>query len=100
MLVLVFFVTFKTSKKTIIMLPKYLIADNSQELPDSIFVVCTQHPRFIVESDVDDFHSNRMIHWIDQEPDDLSLVDDLMDEAEAFLNSELDNQEDLYDQDE
>ena len=51
------------------MLPKFLLADNSQELPDTIFVVHTQAPKCIIESDVDDFYTNQSIHWIDDAPE-------------------------------
>ncbi|MBN2669729.1 MAG: hypothetical protein JXR60_10920 [Bacteroidales bacterium] len=81
------------------MLPKFLIADNSQELPDQIFVVHTEFPRFIVGSDVEDFESNQEIHWIDEKPSDENLVADLLVEAESFLNNELDNQDELFDED-
>ena len=46
------------------MLPKFLLADNSQETPDTIFVVHTEEPKFIVESDIQDFWSNQEIHWL------------------------------------
>lgn len=79
------------------MLPKFLLADNSQELPDTIFIVHTQQPKFIVESDVEDFSENQIIHWIDDVPSQQEIIEDLLDQAEEFLNQELDNQEDLYD---
>jgi hypothetical protein len=80
------------------MLPKFLLADNSQEKPDSIYVVHTEYPRFIVESDVDDFWSNQIIHWIDDQPTNEVLVEQLIGEAEDFLEEEFENQEDLYDE--
>lgn len=80
------------------MLPKFLIADNSQELPDTIFVVHNEFPRFIVESDVDDFWSNQVIHWIDDQPQSEALIEQLMAEAEDFMEEEFNNQEDLYDE--
>ena len=80
------------------MLPKFLIADNSQELPNTIFVVHTESPRFIVESDVDDFNGNQVVHWIDEKPESDVVIEQLMDEAEDFLENEFDNQEDLYDE--
>lgn len=79
------------------MLPKFLLADNSQELPDTIFVVHNEFPRFIVESDVDDFTSNQIIHWIDDQPDSESLIEQLLAEAEDFMEEEFNSQEDLYD---
>ncbi|HNW50607.1 MAG TPA: hypothetical protein PKH79_05960 [Prolixibacteraceae bacterium] len=80
------------------MLPKFLLADNSQELPDTIFVVHNESPRFIVECDVDDFWSNQIIHWIDDQPENESITEQLLTEAEDFLEEEFDNQEDLYDE--
>ena len=81
------------------MLPKFLIADNSQELPETIFVIHTEEPRFIVESDIEDFNSNQIIHWIDEEPKKESLIEDYLADAEEFLNTELESQEDLFDED-
>jgi hypothetical protein len=80
------------------MLPKFLLADNSQELPETIFVVHTESPRFIVESDVDDFYSNQIIHWIDDQPENETLIEQLLSEAEDFMEEEFNNQEDLYDE--
>jgi Zn-finger protein len=80
------------------MLPKFLLADNSQELPDTIFVVHNESPRFIVECDVDDFWSNQEIHWIDDPPENETIIEQLLTEAEDFLEEEFDNQEDLYDE--
>jgi hypothetical protein len=79
------------------MLPKFLLADNSQELPDTIFVVHNEFPRFIVESDVDDFSSNQVIHWIDDQPNNEAEIEQLLAEAEDFMEEEFNNQEDLYD---
>ncbi len=81
------------------MLPKFLLADNSQELPETIFVIHTQTPRFIVESDIEDFYSNRQVHWIDTKPSDKLLIEDLLEEAEDFMEREFESQEDLYDED-
>jgi hypothetical protein len=81
------------------MLPKFLLADNSLETPDTIFVVHTETPRFIVEADIDDFWSNQHIHWIDGEPGDENLITELVEAAEEFLESEFEN-EDLLDDDE
>jgi hypothetical protein len=81
------------------MLPRFLLADNSQETPDTIFVVHTKNPRFIIEADIDDFWSNQEIHWIDGEPGDEDLIAELVDEAEQFLEKEFEN-EDFLDEDE
>lgn len=75
------------------MLPKFLLADNSLETPDTIFVVHTEIPRFIVEADIDDFWNNQNIHWIDGEPGDDDTVGQLIEEAEEFLEKEFENEE-------
>jgi len=80
------------------MLRKFLLADNSLETPDTIFVVHTETPRFIVEADIDDFWSNQHIHWIDGEPGE-DLTTELVEAAEEFLEREFEN-EDLLDEDE
>ena len=82
------------------MLPKFLIADNSQVAPDLIYVVHNEIPRFIVESDVDDFWVNQEIHWIDEAPESEEEINSLLEQAEDFLEDELENQEDLYDEEE
>jgi hypothetical protein len=79
------------------MLPKFLLADNSQEAPDTIYVVHNENPRFIIESDIDDFESNQVIHWIDDEPDNEEFVQQLINEAEEFLELEFSQE---YDEDE
>jgi hypothetical protein len=78
------------------MLPKFLLADNSQEKPDFIYVVHNEFPRFIVESDIEDFSVNQEIHWIDDEPEDKSLIAQLLAEAEEFLEDELENQDNYF----
>jgi hypothetical protein len=80
------------------MLPKFLLADNSQETPDTIYVVHNESPRFIVESDVDDFSKDQVIHWIDEQPVSEELIEQLLGEAEDFLEAEFESQEDLYDE--
>jgi hypothetical protein len=81
------------------MLPRFLLADNSLETPDSIFVVHTEAPRFIIEADIDDFESNQVIHWIDGEPGDDDLIARLVDEAEQFLEDEFANEDYLDEED-
>jgi hypothetical protein len=81
------------------MLPKFLLADNSLETPETIFVVHNEIPRFIIEADIDDFWSNQHIHWIDGEPGDENLIAELVEAAEEFLEKEFEN-EDLLDDDE
>jgi hypothetical protein len=82
------------------MLPKFLLDDNSQETPDTIFVVHTETPRFIVESDIDDFYANQEVHWIDGEPGDEEMIADLLEAAEEFLEKEFENEERLSEEDE
>jgi hypothetical protein len=79
------------------MLPKFLLADNSQEAPETIYVVHNENPRFIIESDIEDFSSNQEIHWIDDEPDNEELIEQLIDQAEEFLELEFSQE---YDEDE
>ena len=79
------------------MLPKFLLADNSLEAPESIYVVHNENPRFIIESDIDDFWSNQKIHWIDEEPGNEELVTQLIEEAEEFLEMEFEQE---FDEDE
>ena len=78
------------------MLPKFLLADNSQEMPDYIFVVHNEFPRFIVGSDIEDFSVNQEIHWIDDKPKDNELITRLLEEAEEFLEAELENQDSYF----
>ncbi len=75
------------------MLPRFLLADNSLETPETIFVVHNESPRFIIEADIDDFGNNQEIHWIDAEPDDKELIAQLIQEAEEFLEKEFENEE-------
>jgi len=49
---------------------------------------------------MDGFYSNQRIYWIDEEPLCIDDVESLLEEAEDFFEKELDNQEDLYDEDE
>ena len=78
------------------MLPKFLLADNSQEMPEMLFVVHNENPRFIVGSDIEDFDVNQTIYWIDSEPADKDLIAQLLNEAEAFLEAELENQDSYF----
>ncbi|MFV0522617.1 MAG: hypothetical protein ACK5MI_09375 [Mangrovibacterium sp.] len=82
------------------MLPKFLLADNSQEFPDTIFIVHNEEPRFIVESDIEDFQKNQKIHWIDAKPESDKLINTLLEDAEDFLDAELDYQDILLGEDE
>ena len=82
------------------MLPKFLLADNSQVLPDKLFVIHTEQPRFIVGSDIEGFSIDQEIYWIDDEPESEELKADLLEQAEEFMELELENEEELYDQEE
>ena len=81
------------------MLPKFLIADNSQDNPDFVDVVHTQKPRCIIQCDLDGFYSNQTIYWTDEEPIDESEMETLLEEAEDFYETEVENQEELYEED-
>ena len=61
-----------------------------------LFVVHNQHPRFIVGSDIEDFSVNQTIYWIDEKPIDKDYIDQLLEEAEEFLEAELENQDNFY----
>jgi len=78
------------------MLPKFLLADNSQEMPEMLYVVHNENPRFIVGSDIEDFDVNQTIYWIDSEPVDQDLIAQLLNEAGAFLEAELENQDSYF----
>lgn len=78
------------------MLPKFLLADNSQEMPDMLYVVHNETPRFIVGSDIEDFDVNQTIYWIDEKPKDKDLIAQLLSEAEEFLEAELENQDSYF----
>lgn len=79
------------------MLPKYLLADNSQEKPGRLYVVHNYEPRFILEGSDEDFSNDQSIYWLDEEVTDEDQIDALIAGAEKFIESELDNQEELYD---
>lgn len=78
------------------MLPKFLLADNSQESPDTIYVVHTEEPKFIVESDIEDFWSNQKVHWLSEAPVSEEVIRALLEDAENFLDDEFESQENLY----
>ena len=77
--------------------PKFLLADNSQDNPDRIYVVHTEEPKFIVGFDIEDFNIEQEIMWLDAQPNEDEIAD-LLVIAEEFLTSELDNQEDIFDE--
>lgn len=69
-------------------LPKFLVADSS-ELPDDIFIVHTEYPRFIINLSTDE------IEWIDdlnkdEEEDELvNEVSSLLEMANKFYENEM-----------
>ena len=77
------------------MLPKFLLADNSQVLPDTIFIIHTEQPRFIVGCDLEGFNVDQEIHWLDEEPESEELKADLLEQAEEFMELELEYEEEL-----
>jgi hypothetical protein len=81
------------------MLPKFLLADNSQDRPESIYVVHNDQPRCIFECHIDDqFYDNHKIHWIDEAISDSKKLEVLIRDAEKFLDDELDAQEKLFEE--
>ncbi len=80
-------------------LPKFLLADNSQDNPDLIYVVHTEEPRCIIACELEtDFYENHDIHWIDAKPENGLLIENLVNLAEKFLEDELDAQDKLFDE--
>ena len=65
-----------------------------------VYVVHTEKPRCIIQCDLDGFYSNQKIYWTDEEPLSQDDIDSLMEEAEDFYETELDNQEEVYDEEE
>jgi len=80
------------------MLPKFLLADNSQVQPDRLYVVHNEQPRFIVGCNVEAFAEDQEIYWIDEEPASEELIRDLLEQAEEFLDLELEYEEELFNQ--
>jgi len=63
-----------------------------------LYVVHNHDPRFIVGSDIEDFSENQTIYWIDEKPKDKDLIAQLLGEAEEFLEAELENQENYFEE--
>ena len=61
-----------------------------------LYVVHNESPRFIVGSDIEEFSVNQTIYWIDEEPMDKELIAHLLEEAEEFLEAELENQDSYF----
>lgn len=77
------------------MLPKFLLADNSQVLPDTIFIIHTESPKFIVGCDLEGFNVDQEIYWLDEEPESEELKTELLEQAEEFMELELEYEEEL-----
>ena len=70
-------------------------------LPKFLFVVHTVSPKCIFECGIDDdFFDSHNIHWLDTKPSKEDDIKALIDLAEKFLDDELENQEELYDNEE
>lgn len=67
-------------------LPRFLIADNS-EYPENVYVVHTESPRFIVDIDSED------VEILDGSDIDDEVLQDLVEQALGFYESELDSYE-------
>ena len=54
--------------------------------------------RFIVGSNIESFTVDQEIHWIDDEPASEELKKELLEQAEEFLDLELEYEEELFNQ--
>ncbi len=79
------------------MLPKFLLATNSQQRLGYIYIVHNESPRFILEGSEDDFENDKKIYWIDKPEISKNEIDELIAEAEYFLDDELDCEDNLTD---
>ena len=79
-------------------IPKFLVGDNT-ECQDSVFIIHTMSPRFILNLDTDD------VKWLDDDLPELLGTDDeaelttaiskLLAEADDFYQREIDRYEEL-----
>ena len=79
-------------------IPKFLVGDNT-ESQDSVFIIHTESPRFILNLDTDD------VKWLDDDLPELLGTDDeaelttaiskLLAEADDFYQREIDRYEEL-----
>ena len=79
-------------------IPKFLVGDNT-EYQDSVFIIHTESPRFILNLDTDD------VKWLDDDLSELLGTDDeaelttaiskLLAEADEFYEREIDFYEEL-----
>lgn len=82
-------------RSTAMAIPKFLVGDNTDH-PDSVFLIHTEYPRFVMDLDTDE------IEWLDDVDgeDEADLTDEmakLLGEAQAFYQREVDRYEDLED---
>ena len=77
-------------------LPKFLIADNSQEAIDILYVVHCETPKCIIQCGLDGIYDNTYIHWLDEEPKNEEVIESLLNDADEFLEDELTDPE-MYD---
>tara|TARA_R110002096_G_scaffold436050_1_gene666057 strand:- start:1603 stop:1839 length:237 start_codon:yes stop_codon:yes gene_type:complete len=67
-------------------LPNFLVADNT-DMPDEIFIIHTQYPRFAWSVNTDE------VEWMDElegeEEDLITEIANLLDSAEAFYEREM-----------
>ncbi len=76
--------------------PKFLMAENTQEKPDLVYVVHTQTPMFVLANNIHDFEEEPIVYWLDQKPDDNAHIEELVEEAIEFINLEYEHQEAMY----
>ena len=73
-------------------MPKFLFADNADDVDSSLYLVHTQPPRFIAALQGDEEEPQLKMHWLDTAPPDLYAPDvrRLMLEASAYVRRALD----------
>lgn len=76
-------------------LPKFLLADNSQECEELIFILHTESPKFIISFDEDD---KSEVVWFDAAPESKEAIELLKEQAEIFLDKELESQDELFEE--
>lgn len=79
----------------IMAIPKFLVGDNTDH-PESVFLIHTEFPRFVMDLDTDE------IEWLDDVDgeDEADLTDEmakLLGEAQAFYQREVERYEELED---
>lgn len=79
------------------MLPRFLLANNTQEALEIVYIVHTTNPRCIIEGNVGDFKKTQQVHWIDPKPQNPEAVKKLLADAEKFFSREYDMGEDFDD---